>query len=108
MKIAVLGGGNGSFAAAGDLALQGHEVRLWRRDTAAVAEHRANGSRILSLPGTEKTVRCYSGVVLLIIDEAARVDDALYRAGRPMLAVSKGRLSAFSTPFGKRGWFHDA
>ena len=68
----------------------------------------ANGSRILSLPGTEKTVRCFSGVRLLIIDEAARVDDALYRAVRPMLAVSHGRLIALSTPFGKRGWFHDA
>src|SRR5436190_1431989 len=32
MKIAVLGGGNGSLAAAGDFALAGHEVRLWRRD----------------------------------------------------------------------------
>jgi hypothetical protein len=24
-----------------------------------------------------------------------------------MLAVSQGRLVALSTPFGKRGWFHD-
>ncbi len=47
MKIAVLGGGNGSFAAAGDFALQGHEVRLWRRDAGQVAAHRAAGSRIL-------------------------------------------------------------
>lgn len=47
MKIAVLGGGNGSFAAAGDLALAGHDVRLWRRDAEAVALHRAAGSRIL-------------------------------------------------------------
>ena len=47
MKITVLGGGNGSFAAAGDFALQGHEVRLWRRDTEAVAAHRAAGSRIV-------------------------------------------------------------
>ncbi len=46
MKIAVLGGGNGSFAAAGDFALQSHNVRLWRRDAAAVAAHRAAGSRI--------------------------------------------------------------
>ena len=46
VKIAVLGGGNGSFAAAGDFALQGHEVRLWRRDTEAVAQHRAAESRI--------------------------------------------------------------
>ncbi len=47
MKIAVLGGGNGSFAAAGDFALQGHDVRLWRRDAPAVAEHRAAGSGIV-------------------------------------------------------------
>jgi opine dehydrogenase len=46
MRIAVLGGGNGSFAAAGDFALNGHEVRLWRRDVAAVAAHRAAGSAI--------------------------------------------------------------
>jgi opine dehydrogenase len=47
VKIAVLGGGNGSFAAAGDFALHGHDVRLWRRDTAAVEEHRGAGSRIV-------------------------------------------------------------
>jgi opine dehydrogenase len=47
MRIAVLGGGNGSFAAAGDFALMGHEVRLWRRDAQAVAAHRAAGRTIL-------------------------------------------------------------
>ncbi|WP_375411672.1 NAD/NADP octopine/nopaline dehydrogenase family protein [uncultured Bradyrhizobium sp.] len=47
MRIAVLGGGNGSFAAAGDLALQGHEVRLWRRDSNIVDAHRDAGSRIV-------------------------------------------------------------
>jgi len=46
VKIAVLGGGNGSFAAAGDFALQGHDVRLWRRDAELVAAHCAAGSRI--------------------------------------------------------------
>ena len=46
MKIAVLGGGNGSFAAAGDFSLADHEVRLWRRDQNAVAAHRADGSRV--------------------------------------------------------------
>src|SRR5437763_5830502 len=46
MKIAVLGGGNGSFAAAGDFALAGHEVRLWRRDAAAVQAHNAAGGTI--------------------------------------------------------------
>jgi len=46
MKVAVLGGGNGSFAAAGDLALAGHEIRLWRRDARAVDAHRAQGGTI--------------------------------------------------------------
>jgi opine dehydrogenase len=46
MKIAVLGGGNGSLAAAGDLALAGHEVRLWRRDRAAIEAHRSAGGSI--------------------------------------------------------------
>jgi opine dehydrogenase len=32
MEIAVIGGGNGSYAAAVDLSEKGHEVRLWRRD----------------------------------------------------------------------------
>src|SRR6516165_3948378 len=67
----------------------------------------SNGSRVVSLPGDEKNIRGFSGVALLIIDEAARVEDALYCSVRPMLAVSQGRLVALSTPFGKRGWFHD-
>ena len=46
MRIAALGGGNGSFAAAGDFALQGHDVRLWRRDARLVMEHRAAGCRV--------------------------------------------------------------
>ena len=36
MQIAVLGGGNGSYAAAADLSEQGHDIRLWRRDGAAL------------------------------------------------------------------------
>jgi hypothetical protein len=67
-----------------------------------------NGSRVIALPGTEKTIRGYSAVDLLILDEAARIEDALYDAVRPMLAVSGGRLAALTTPWGKRGWFYEA
>ena len=65
----------------------------------------ANGSRIISLPSSESTVRGFSGANLLIEDEASRVPDDLYFAIRPMLAVSGGRLILMSTPFGKRGHF---
>ena len=68
----------------------------------------ANGSRILSLPGKEHTVRGFSGVRLLAVDEAARVEDELYLSVRPMLAVSGWRLIALSTPFGTRGWWYQA
>ena len=49
-----------------------------------------NGSRIVALPGTDATVRGFSAVSLLVVDEASRVDDALNRALRPMLLVGDG------------------
>jgi len=69
--------------------------------------HLVNGSRVIALPENEKTIRGFSGARLLICDEASRIGDDLYRTVRPMLAVSRGRLLAMSTPFGQRGWFHD-
>jgi hypothetical protein len=73
----------------------------------ALQLHLSNGSRIIGLPASERRIRCFSGVNLLVIDEASRVPDDLYRAVRPMLTVSRGRMVALSTPFGKRGWFFE-
>ncbi|HYT90011.1 MAG TPA: terminase family protein [Gemmataceae bacterium] len=67
--------------------------------------HLTNGSRIIALPESEKTIRGYSGARALVIDEAARVPDTLYKAVRPMLAVSRGRLIALSSAFAKSGFF---
>lgn len=67
----------------------------------------SNGSRIEALPGSEKTIRGFSGVDLLILDEGARISDELYHATRPMLAVSGGALIMLSTPWGKRGVFYE-
>jgi hypothetical protein len=67
----------------------------------------ANGSRIEALPGTEKTIRGFSGVDLLLVDEASRVADELYYAVRPMLAISGGRLMMLTTPYGRRGVFFE-
>lgn len=68
----------------------------------------SNGSRVVSLPSSEETIRGFSGANLLILDEASRVPDPLYLSCRPMLAVSHGRLIALSTPWSKTGWFHTA
>lgn len=67
----------------------------------------SNGSRVISLPGGEKTVRGYSGANLVVVDEAARVEDVLIAAVRPMLATTNGRFIALSTPAGKRGFFFE-
>jgi hypothetical protein len=68
----------------------------------------ANHSRVVCLPCREETIRGYANVSLLVIDEAARVPDDLYRAVRPTLAVSNGRLICLSTPYGKGGFFYEA
>ena len=65
-----------------------------------------NRSRIVSLPGSEGTVRGYSEASLIVLDESAQVEDELYKAIRPTLAVSGGSLVLLSTPRGRRGHFH--
>ena len=64
-----------------------------------------NGSRLVGIPGKEETVRGFSAVSLLLIDEAARVGEDLYNSVTPMLAVGDGDLWLMSTPHGKRGFF---
>lgn len=66
-----------------------------------------NGSMIEALPGNERTNRGISSVRLLIVDEASRVGDDLYKAMKPVVAMAGGRVIAGTTPFGKRGWFFD-
>lgn len=83
----------------------GHSIQARRSNQREL--ELTNGSRLVALPGREGTIRSFSGVDLLILDEASRVPDDLYRSVRPMLAVSQGRLVALSTPFGQRGWFYE-
>lgn len=65
-----------------------------------------NGSRVVSLPSSERTIRGYSAPALLIEDESARVDDRTFYATSPMLAASQGRHILLSSAFGRRGHFH--
>jgi hypothetical protein len=65
-----------------------------------------NGSRIVGLPANEATVRGFSAVSLMVVDEAARVPDDLYEAVKPMLATTDGALWLMSTPYGRQGFFY--
>jgi hypothetical protein len=67
----------------------------------------SNGSRIVSLPGDERTIRGYSSPNLILCDEAAFTTDELFTSIKPMLAVSRGQLILMSTPFGRRGFFFE-
>ena len=66
-----------------------------------------NHARIIALPGDPESLRGFSAVSLLVIDEAAYVPDDLYHALRPMLATTNGALWLLSTPRGRQGFFWD-
>ncbi len=72
MKIAVLGGGHGAYAAAADLSEQGHEVRLWRRDQAAFAALAASRQLLLTDERGSRPVR----IGALVTDPADAVRGA--------------------------------
>lgn len=65
-----------------------------------------NGSRIVGLPAKEATIRGFSAVTILVIEEAARVPDEVCLSLLPALAASNGDLIVLSTPWEKRGFFY--
>src|SRR5262245_50156092 len=67
----------------------------------------ANGPRCCAVPGSERTIRSKSAVTMVLLDEAARIEDSLIGAVCPMMAHTSGTLIAMSSPFGKRGWFYE-
>jgi hypothetical protein len=77
-----------------------------RRRTATTLEL-ANGSRLVCLPGKPANVRSFSRPRLIVLEEAAFVDDGLFVATRPMLARSHGgKFVMASSPYGQRGEFY--
>ncbi|HZV94185.1 MAG TPA: NAD/NADP octopine/nopaline dehydrogenase family protein [Caldimonas sp.] len=95
MKIAVLGGGHGSHAAAADLAEAGHEVRFWRRDAAALAPLRDEGSIVLKDATGARAVpialattgigEALRGAELVVIPLPATAQDDIARSLAPHL-----------------------
>ncbi len=102
MNITVLGGGHGSYAAAVELAEKGHDVRLWRRDGAALDQLQAagrisikdyRGTRTLSLGRPADRLSLHGelasavrGAALIVIPLPATTHDELARQLAPLLA----------------------
>ena len=68
-----------------------------------------NGSSIYVVPAgfRGETIRGFSPH-LIIIDEAAFVDDEVFVAVEPSIAATNGDLWLLSTPYGKRGKFYES
>jgi hypothetical protein len=67
----------------------------------------SNQSRIIALPGSQRTIRGFSAPDLIVIDEDAQAEDELFEAVYPMLTSNPaGRMILASTPWLKGGHFH--
>lgn len=64
-------------------------------------------SRLVSLPGTEGTIRGFAGITIIALDEMARIPPGLFESVLPMLSVSDGAIICASTPFGPSGSFYE-
>jgi hypothetical protein len=69
-----------------------------------------NKSWILVVPATETSARGPSAPRLILLDEASRVEDVVYRSGvLPMLNNSpECELISISTPNGRKGFFYES
>ena len=66
----------------------------------------ANRSRIVAVPGNSPDgIRGFSGVTMLVIDEASMVKDEVYIAARPMLTQKNGSIWLLSTPKEEEGFY---
>ena len=76
MRIAVIGGGNGAYAAAADLAERGHEVRMWRRNASALQKNLtlkdAEGERAITLASASPDIAvAIKGAELIFLPDPA-------------------------------------
>jgi len=95
MKIAILGGGHGCYAAAADLSEAGHEVRLWRRDAQALKAVISSGAIVLKDADGAREVRiaratadiaeALRGAQLVLIPSPAIAQEDIARAMAPHL-----------------------
>ena len=93
------GGGHGCYAAAADLSEAGHEVRLWRRDAAALAPvveagtiglKDAHGARDVGIAlATADIGAALRGAELIVVPSPAIAQDDIARAMAPHLRTAR-------------------
>ncbi|MGV6876166.1 NAD/NADP octopine/nopaline dehydrogenase family protein [Pseudochelatococcus sp. B33] len=94
MKVVVIGGGNGSYAAVADLVEAGHDVRWWRRDRASfedvleaggitVIDHA--GSRKITVAPTDDLAAALDGAALILAPIPAFAQEDIAQALAPHL-----------------------
>lgn len=68
-----------------------------------------NGSRIIVVVATDRSARGYSKPRTVVLDEASRIPDVVYKSGVvPMMNHNpQGKIYMLSTPFGKSGFFYN-
>ena len=99
MKIAILGGGNGSLAGAGDFALAGHDVHLWRRNPEDVAEHAKRGDTITVRDGKGT----HEGKLALVTSDIAEALEGVELILCPIPAPAHADLATVIAPHLKPG-----
>jgi opine dehydrogenase len=119
LEIAVIGGGNGAYAAAADLTERGHRIRLWRRDAAGLAALREAGALTLRDAAGARDIRlalvsddlgaALEGAALVIVPLPAFAQHSIAAALAPHLAdgqivlLSPGSFGSLVIDRGRRG-----
>ena len=111
MNICVMGGSNGGYATAADLALAGHRVRLWRRSASELEPVRGTGTITLAAEGKERTARldratadvgeAVDGAEVVVVPLPATAHEDLAKqlagrlSGREIVLLTPGTLGSF-------------
>ena len=111
MNVSVLGGSNGGYATAADLALAGHRVRLWRRSERGLAPVKSAGTITLTAEGRQGVARldratatlgeALEGAEVVVIPLPATSHDDLAKhlaghlTGREIVLLTPGTLGTF-------------
>ncbi len=88
------------------LARLGLKARANRRHRVSI--ELPNGSDLVAVPAEAGRIRGFRKISLMIVDEAAQVDDDAFAAAAPARMAAKGALWLMSTPFGQAGQFYES